>query len=378
MSARTSHFFEQRKEWSRWKHEVLTGYVLQFSRILGRNREPIYLVDAFAGGGFYGEGEEREDGSPVLAAKIAQRLADQGHYALRCINVEADRAEYEELTESTQPYAEFVDNRQGPFARHVDQILLDVGRRPTFFFLDPFGVDGLEWETLAKLGTRSQTLKTELLINFNAPKFDQHAGWLDSFDQKPRQAFIDLLDRTCGSSDWQAIWDEPLPKESRYIRIAQFYLRRICESFRFGGAAYPVRTVENEQLKYYLLYFTRHPLGLRIMSSILNGVEQRYLAERARVVGSRPQQLTMFDAPPPSIEELERQDVDQLEQDVLDLGLRRKRIQSGQIQDALMGKWFGRMVQRHYRVVYGRLIDKGRIERNNAVGIEDDTWLVFK
>jgi three-Cys-motif partner protein len=378
MTSRTAAFFEQKREWSRRKHEVFEGYAPQFSRILGRDRGPIYLVDAFAGGGSYGNGEQREDGSPLLAAKIAKELAERGFYSLRCINVEADPGEFADLAESTAAYRRFVDNRQGRFAEHADQILRDVGVRPTLVFLDPFGVGGLDWTTLEKLGNRARDLKTELLINFNAPKFDRHAGWLDSFGRKPREAFIALLNRTCGTDEWQAIWDEPLPKDERYQRIMQFYLGRICTTFKFGGAAYPVHAVENEQLKYYLLYLTRHPLGLRIMSSILYGVERRYLEDRARLVAARGQQLALFDPPPPSIDELESAAIEQLEADVLDVGLRRIRTTSGALQDALIRKWFGRMVQKHYRKVYTRLIRQGRILRDKATGIDDDTVLTFR
>lgn len=351
----------------------------QFSRILGRDRGRVYLIDAFAGRGFYGKGAEREDGSPVLAAKIASQLGQGGSYDLHCINVEADPDEFRDLADSTGPYAKFVQNLQGSFALHVDRILKDIGLRPSLFFLDPFGVGGLEWETLAKIGRRPAHLKTELLVNFNAPKFDRHAGWLDSFDQKPRQAFIRLLSRICGGDEWQRIWQQPLTKNARYDQIAQFYLGRVCEAYSFGGAAYPIRTVESGELKYYLLYFTRHPLGLRIMSSILYGVERRYLEQRAKVVARKlGGQLSLFDPSPPTIDEMEREDLEQLERDVLQLGLRVTTIQFGMLQDRLMSDWFGRMVQKHYREVCRRLVQGGRIVRDKQTGITDQTWLTFR
>src|SRR5438034_900743 len=68
-------FFEERREWSRRKHEVFAGYAPQFARILGWSRGTVYLVDGFAGPGYYGGGTERELGSPMLAAGIAHDLA---------------------------------------------------------------------------------------------------------------------------------------------------------------------------------------------------------------------------------------------------------------------------------------------------------------
>jgi hypothetical protein len=217
-----------------------------------------------------------------------------------------------------------------------------------------------------------------LLLNFSAPKVDRHGGWLDSFEQKPREAFLKLLDRIFGCQDWHRLWEEPVPAEQRYRRIARFYLDRVHQEFGFGGAAYPVRTVDTQQLKYFLLFFTRHPLGLRIMNSIMYGVEERYLAERARLTPPVATQLSMFDAPPPTIEELEREALRELQDDILELGGRVGRISFGALQDRLLPAWFGRMKEKHFRKVCTALIKDGEILRSDAVGIKDDTVLVFR
>src|SRR4051812_35336233 len=106
MTSATGAFFDQKREWSRRKHEVLESYLAPFWRIVGRDGKPVYVADGFAGRGHFGEGQEREDGSPLLAAKIARELADTGRYSPFCINVEADAAEYERLVAAMQPYAD--------------------------------------------------------------------------------------------------------------------------------------------------------------------------------------------------------------------------------------------------------------------------------
>jgi three-Cys-motif partner protein len=378
MTTEPPPFFEQRREWSKRKHEVLTGYAAQFARILGRSGRTVYLVDAFAGRGFYGTGTEQEPGSPLLAAQLAEDLASNGRYNLRCINVEADSAAFRDLSDATKPYARLVENRQGRFAEHVDQILSDVGSHPTLFFLDPFGIGGLEWSLLEKLARRSSVGKTEFLINLNVPKIDRHAGWLDSFGQRPQQAFIELLNRTLGSAEWQSIWDEPRDKAERYRLIVKYYGDRMRRYLRFRTGAYPVRTVETEQLKYQLLFGSKHPLGIRIMSSIMYGVEHRYLAERAAIVASRPRQLTFeFIQDPPSIEELEASAIADLEADILAVGMNARRLTFGQLQDSLVDKWFGRMVEKHHREVCRKLMSRGMIE-NVPGGIKDSSVLVFR
>ena len=148
--------------------------------------------------------------------------------------------------------------------------------------------------------------------------------------------------------------------------------------FGFGGAVYPVRTVESAQLKYHMLFFTRHPLGLRIMNSIMYGVEERYLLERALFLGRFARQMDMFAEPEPDIAEVEQQAVQELEQDILALGRQRITMTFGGVQDELLHKWFGRMVEKHFRRACARLIEQGYIERKGARGITDKTLLVSR
>ena len=88
------------------------------------------------------------------------------------------------------------------------------------------------------IAVRQQSLRNAV-INFNAPTFDRHAGWLDSFDQKPRRAFIELLNRVMGCKDWQRVFDQSLDRNTRYRSITQFYVNRICRAFNFHGLRTP-------------------------------------------------------------------------------------------------------------------------------------------
>lgn len=110
----TEEFFERKREWSRWKHRLLQRYLGQFSGIVGSAHPTVYYVDGFAGEGRYKD--PPEDGSPVIAAKIAaETVAKQRRFTLRCINIEPDG--YDELCTSTAAFApSLVENRKGTFA----------------------------------------------------------------------------------------------------------------------------------------------------------------------------------------------------------------------------------------------------------------------
>ncbi len=107
----TEEFFERKREWSRWKHRLLQRYLGQFSGIVGSAHRTVYYIDGFAGEGRYKN--PPEDGSPIIAAKIAADAIEKGRgFTLRCINVEPDS--YAELCAATAAYdPNLVVNRKG-------------------------------------------------------------------------------------------------------------------------------------------------------------------------------------------------------------------------------------------------------------------------
>ncbi|MPZ49682.1 MAG: three-Cys-motif partner protein TcmP [Dehalococcoidia bacterium] len=374
MSIPSNSFFERKREWSRRKHDVLSGYLPQFTRILGQYHGRIYAVDGFAGRGYYGEDEERESGSPLLFAEIAAKLEN---YQLRCINVEVVRKEFENLQIATAPYLSHIDNRFGSFDRNVESILRDIGQSPTFFFLDPFGLKGLEWETMSKVGNRYKGFKTELLINFNAPKFDRDAGWLDSRYERKRDSFLRRLDKVMGpSSNWRGIFDKDSSREERYREIATPYKSGLENEFGFIASIFPIRTVEDGSLKYYLIHAARHPLGRRIIGHIFYGVHQQYLRARAILLQQGGVQLGLdgIAVPKLSIEQMEEEDLKLLVQDVLGALLERGPMHFGELQDYLADKWVGRMVEKHYRSACNQLRTRGVVSWSGTT-LKEDTLL---
>jgi three-Cys-motif partner protein len=103
--AEAGDFFDQRREWSRWKHELLRRYLPKFAGILGSRFSTIYYVDAFAGAGTYG-GDPPTPGSPIIAATLGNAIEQSGKwkYQLRCINVEPHPQHYQELCAATSAF----------------------------------------------------------------------------------------------------------------------------------------------------------------------------------------------------------------------------------------------------------------------------------
>jgi len=68
------------------------------------------------------------DGSPLVAAKWAQRVRIERRYpVVRCLNVEADRENFAELERNLAPWREVAIALPGEFADHVDDIIETIG-----------------------------------------------------------------------------------------------------------------------------------------------------------------------------------------------------------------------------------------------------------
>lgn len=255
-------FHKSRKEWSRWKHEILKEYLKIMPAIL-RSRALIYYVDGFAGQGRYPE--DNTDGSALLAAKHAKNLSYSGRdYTLHCINVEYDEKTFLNLQDSTRKYEEWVENFHGGFANYVPTILERIGDQPALFFLDPIGLKGLEWSALLPVFQRSST--TELLVRYDA----QTATRLTGNDVGLHKTFNDILGEVASDYWLRYVNDFIIRPFDKKSRLTKAYEDKLREHFEFV-ARIPIRSSDN-QLKYYLLFATRSLTGIRAMNDAVNKV----------------------------------------------------------------------------------------------------------
>jgi len=292
-------YFDSLFEWTARKHRILEKYAAACSRIVGK----LYCVDAFAGRGEHRDGNR---GSPVVTAEVAMRYFEQGKdYWLRCINVEANHEHFEHLRHVTAHYPPgLVTNLEGPFAGHVGAVLRRIGETPALFFLDPFGIDGLYWDALAPILHRRHI--TELLINFNVRYVPRLAGHLGSA-AAPAAAKVALLDRVLGTDRWKGCMsaaeglDPDLESEPLGECITRIYMDQLRRTTFDFVEKYPVRSVADGHVRYYLLFATRSAKGLVVMNDILSGTEEHYLLERENLTSEPILQPSLFaEYQPPS------------------------------------------------------------------------------
>lgn len=372
--------FNELKEWSERKHELVIKYLKGFVKILGGSTKGIvYYVDGFAGPGIYDDGAK---GSPIRAANYANTLIGK-HYQLRCINVEADQDCFDNLDKNTSQYGDVAINHCGAFEDYIDQILVLIEDRPAIFFIDPFGLKGIEWEHLYPVLKRHH--KTELLLRINPQDISRLAGFSDSEApgaEKKRQVLTDLY----GFSDsdiWIQVWEQDGTDGliKLYLdRIQNAMCRKNNQSYVY---TYSIKTIEG-RLKYYLIFATRHPKGAILMSNIIYGREKDYERdvkeyEQERLSRQSAIQLSMLDEliPPPTEKEIFDSSVEKLKEDIWKKfeGKTASRID---VHNAMLSKWFGRIKGPHLTRAFKELERENKIVDRSGARSNDYAKFTFR
>lgn len=343
-------FANEMKEWSRWKHEILDKYLGAFAGILQRH-QTVYFVDGFAGAGKYDDGSE---GSAIRSARLAARIEANNarKYLLRCINIEENDQVFSTLESNLKDYGDLVLNLHGSFSDYVESIVTKIGEQPTLFFLDPFGVKGLEWESLLPIFTRrpsrSSYIVTELLMRFDVRAVSLMAGHFgrnSSSSASNQKRLLDIFGLS-SAEDWHKLIQQT---GENPLGLVEAYCNRLREHFDFA-VRMPVRRTDTGQLKYYLIFATRHEKAVSEMNKVLYQVDAMRdfeVYDDAKATG----QLELFDIKENTIlNELET--LKKLIMQKLNIGESISR-SSLVTRIATTGDYFGAFSDKHFTAVLG-------------------------
>jgi len=270
----TSDFHKTPKAWAQVKHSILGHYLSLFLGKLGLSGKPVYCVDGFAGQGLLDDGSK---GSPLIAAELAvspRQKSRQG--ILQCINVEEDAETFKNLEKATAPYVKLkrVKNFHGNFRQKLPQILAEIGGNTAFFFIDPFGTEGVEVDTLQTIAARPG--KTEILVRYDDTRVKRLLSWAvnngDSFDaghRKTARAFKSRVDRL---TDEEAAAIVGVPESEALI---EGYVRKVMAVSRLRfSLKYPIRNPETKGHRYFLVHFCNFPDGYIHMANFMAKVDR--------------------------------------------------------------------------------------------------------
>jgi len=281
-------FFEKKREWSKFKDKIVGDYIECYLKTIHHRGRPIIIVDAFSGPGSFGDGF---DGSPLIICKKVEEAKNLGA-KIKCIFSDTRTAHRVELQGCLKEYIEngIAENPLEKFSSALS-LALKVGKEATlFFYLDPYGLKGLEFETVRQIYERSKSESTEVLINFSYKTFGRMSGNLSSKDsessiaKKVKQAKVEGLSRIMGGDYWIDIVTDPelmLDNTKREDAVIGAYVERVRNFFEYTYSI-PVKELDNSlagvpddlEAKYHLIFGTRNIKGVLYMNDVaLNALE---------------------------------------------------------------------------------------------------------
>lgn len=253
------------------KHEIMRRYLGGWFPILGRWHRRVVFIDGFAGPGRY---EGSEPGSPVIALNTLLghpgRPRDCEFMFLFC---EADprrylslRATIDDLRLQRQPWPDKVQIEavDQTFTAAMDEVLDNLRQQkkslaPTFAFVDPFGVKGIEMSQISELMSFQHC---ELFINLATQGM---ARWIktDEFEHHHDALF--------GTSAWRDGAELRLAERRKFL--AELYRGQLRDQCGFKHTLQFEMINPDGQHSYYLIHATNHRKGVEVMKDAMWAVD---------------------------------------------------------------------------------------------------------
>ena len=386
MAQDSNNFFEEQKDWSKRKLAIVQQYLAGFTKILGSSTtQPcVYYVDGFAGKGTYDK--DLAKGSPVLAAEISQEYRVQHKkYKLNCINVEANNENFQNLVESTAQFQGIVENLNGTFSSQISTILNNIGSCPAFFFIDPFGVSGADWNNMVKILHR--TAPTDLWLRFDHRTVRRLSGFFES-GSKGADSKVQRLLSLYGINQADNLYkklDGSTPEE-RIVNAVNYYIDRLETELKtlkkFGySAGFPIISLEGQN-KYHLVFAASHRKAVILASETVYSVERNRPQEMQEYQQKKTGQPTLFGLEP-NDEEISRFIAEELANDIWRLctsnQLSRSDIYIKLLNDDKK-KWFGRFSSAHLNLALSNMESEKnpRITQRTGTISQEKTMFMFK
>jgi three-Cys-motif partner protein len=245
------------------KHEILKYYLGAWFPILALTHPRVIYYDGFAGPGEYKGGE---DGSPIIAIKVANehllKSKFKGELVFLFIEADEERADYlKHKIEGMLLPANFNwDVKNSHFEKEISKLLDDIDKggnnpAPSFFFIDPFGSSGYPMDLIRRI---SKQQKAEVLINFSYQSLNQYV--ISNPDM------YHLADQLFGDDSWRGVFNFVEPREKMEFLRKTYQNALETTGWRVNSFLMINRF---NQPQYYLFFATKNPLGMSKMKEAM-------------------------------------------------------------------------------------------------------------
>lgn len=282
------------------KGEVLRAYLVAYFQILGTSkpRQTLLYVDAFAGPDQY---TNYPHGSPTAALIAAQEaiINSQQRWTaddIHCAFIEPDLKRFENMDKKIHSFRGVsrlkIHTYNADFETGLATLRKDIPApfsksHPLFVFIDPFGAKGAPCSVVREILTSGCS---EVLINLDAD------GIARIFRAKDKAKHEQLLTTIYGDQSWMG----ELTDDQQFPVLCRKALNLYTEKLRsITGVRYVFSFEMQTQagaLNYFLVFASKHPLGLVKMKEAMKRIDQDGSYRFADANVSQPS-LFRFDDP---------------------------------------------------------------------------------
>lgn len=369
-------FFKAKRPWSERKDLILAYYLKPYLPKIATQKRPILLVDGFAGPGQFDDGKP---GSPLIMCGIAKEANAKPLQApVNLLAVEPDTELHGTLATHLQSFT-FAKTKNSTLTNALDEIEKAASKHSIFLYLDPWTVEGLEWDALARVFAHlAANRSVEVLVNFNARSFvrrglsalkqaapeDMDDGE-DEPDDLPTKSKLNVV----VGGDW---WEQTILGTSGFPEqvsaIASGFCQRLSKHFR-EVCMHPLLAEPHHRVpKYHLIFGSRSPHALRLMNEAM-ALSREKLAESAL---SKDQTMPLFETRPLTLVP------DESAIPSIVLGGLSRRMRRGELMEQTMRAHFGVYREKAIRQAITQMIKNGQIQSATGKSRINDDVEVWK
>lgn len=272
-------FFDGKRPWSRIKDRVLGAYLPPYLRKIQRLPQRIVIVDCFAGRGKFSDGSP---GSPLI---ICQEIKQHAPTRATAYFINKRAAHHEALARTIKGFTDagIAHLILGQSHNFLADLTRELTNESLFVYLDPFGIKGCNFTATKHLFARSGKASTEVLMTMSMPVLHRLAARRRHPQASPIiSRFHGLLDDVLGNVDWREImYDDRLTSAEKEERVIAAYCDQLRQHTRYACSC-PVRNRDDERVKYYIVFASRHVHALCLMNDIMLNAYQDHTFAQAK------------------------------------------------------------------------------------------------
>ncbi|MBA3546174.1 MAG: three-Cys-motif partner protein TcmP [Nannocystis sp.] len=275
MSLKDREHFESYRAQTLAKHTILEKYIYAYFIILKGTEDRLVYIDGFAGRGTYTTNDgSTVPGSPLRALEKISSNPDLAK-KVRTFFIEQDEELFAQLKTSLDSYYAKSPQIQEPQLANgafsaVMTAMMDKYQRdgraiaPMFVFVDPCGVDGVDFTVIERL-LRSQR-KCEIFLFFNIEGVRRILGLKEHMGE----TLAHLLGSSARAAELAQVVASANTSAEREEAIIRYYedLLRNQTPGRFV-VSFRVEREERRITSHYLVHVAQHPRGFAIMKDVM-------------------------------------------------------------------------------------------------------------